>query len=184
MCQGKTHDAARFLPPRNIARTADQSHEYSDRLRSSIGYKAGQAGIPVVLVAPRNTSRRCPACGSIDKANRPNQSTFRCVVWLRWSCQHSRCQEHSCARQGCRHAAGTRLRVTSRRRYSRRARDKPTRFSRGFMTYYSGIRCYFPARSRSQPRASGETLGQRLWLILRENIIHRWNRDGKPARVH
>jgi transposase len=32
-----------------------------------------------VLVDPRNTSRRCPACGHIDKANRPNQSTFCCV---------------------------------------------------------------------------------------------------------
>ncbi|MBX6311849.1 MAG: transposase [Isosphaeraceae bacterium] len=49
------------------------------QLRSFIAYKAQRVGIPVVLVDPRNTSRTCPACGHIDKANRPNQATFRCV---------------------------------------------------------------------------------------------------------
>jgi hypothetical protein len=33
-----------------------------------------------VLVDPRNTSRTCPACGYIDKANRVSQSVFACVV--------------------------------------------------------------------------------------------------------
>jgi IS605 OrfB family transposase len=57
-----------------------QLHSWSfAQLRSFIGYKAQRAGIAVVLVDPRNTSRRCPACGHIDKANRPNQSTFRCT---------------------------------------------------------------------------------------------------------
>ena len=37
------------------------------------------AGIPVVLVNPRNTSRTCPSCGCIDKRNRLNQSTFSCI---------------------------------------------------------------------------------------------------------
>ena len=50
------------------------------QLRSFVTYKAKQAGIPVVLVDPQNTSRTCPACGHIDKANCPNQSTFSCVV--------------------------------------------------------------------------------------------------------
>jgi IS605 OrfB family transposase len=50
------------------------------QLRSFVTYKAKQAGILVVLVNPRNTSRTCPACGHIDKANRPNQCTFSCVV--------------------------------------------------------------------------------------------------------
>lgn len=49
------------------------------QLRSFIEYKAQRAGIPVVTVDPRNTSRTCPACGHVDKANRPNQSTFSCV---------------------------------------------------------------------------------------------------------
>jgi IS605 OrfB family transposase len=57
-----------------------QLHSWSfHQLRTFIGYKAQRAGIPVVLVDPRNTSRRCPACNSTDKANRPNQSTFGCV---------------------------------------------------------------------------------------------------------
>jgi IS605 OrfB family transposase len=57
-----------------------QLHSWSfAQLRSFIGYKAQRVGIQVVLVDPRNTSRRCPACSHTDKANRPNQSTFRCV---------------------------------------------------------------------------------------------------------
>jgi len=49
------------------------------QLQACIAYKAALAGVGVVLVDPRNTSRTCPACGHIDKANRPNQATFRCV---------------------------------------------------------------------------------------------------------
>jgi IS605 OrfB family transposase len=50
-----------------------------DDLRQKIAYKAKRAGIPVGLVDPRNTSRTCPACGHVDKANRPDQATFLCV---------------------------------------------------------------------------------------------------------
>lgn len=50
-----------------------------DDLRQKIEYKALRIGIPVVVVDPRNTSRTCPACGHVDKANRPNQSTFSCT---------------------------------------------------------------------------------------------------------
>ena len=49
------------------------------QLRSFVEYKARLAGIRVVYVDPRNTSRTCPDCGCIDKANRPNQATFLCV---------------------------------------------------------------------------------------------------------
>jgi putative transposase len=56
-------------------------HSWSFRqLRSFIAYKAAMAGVPVVLVDPRHTSRTCPACGVIDKANRPRQSVFSCVA--------------------------------------------------------------------------------------------------------
>lgn len=48
-------------------------------LRAKIEYKAALLGIPVVAVDPRNSSRTCPTCGHIAKANRPVQSTFRCV---------------------------------------------------------------------------------------------------------
>ncbi len=49
------------------------------QLRAFVTYKARRAGISVIFVDPRNTSRTCPACGHIDKRNRPNQSTFSCV---------------------------------------------------------------------------------------------------------
>jgi len=55
-------------------------HSWSfHQLRAFIEYKARLMGVPVVTVDPRNTSRTCPCCGHIDKANRPNQATFSCV---------------------------------------------------------------------------------------------------------
>ncbi len=49
------------------------------QLGGFVRYKAALAGVPVVYVDPRNTSRTCPACGNIDKRNRPSQSLFSCV---------------------------------------------------------------------------------------------------------
>jgi IS605 OrfB family transposase len=49
------------------------------QLLAFVTYKARLAGVPVVLVDPRNTSRTCPSCGHIDKANRPSQAVFRCT---------------------------------------------------------------------------------------------------------
>lgn len=49
------------------------------QLRAFIEYKAKLAGIPVVAVDPRNTSRTCPTCGHIDKANRKSQDVFSCT---------------------------------------------------------------------------------------------------------
>lgn len=48
------------------------------QLRQFIEYKAALAGVPVVLVDPRNTSRTCPVCGYISKNNRPTRDLFRC----------------------------------------------------------------------------------------------------------
>jgi IS605 OrfB family transposase len=42
-------------------------------------YKARLAGVPLVCIDPRNTSRQCAECGCIDKRNRPNQGTFQCI---------------------------------------------------------------------------------------------------------
>ena len=57
-----------------------QHHSWSFlQLRSFIQYKGRLQGVPVVLVDPRNTSRTCPACGLIDKANRVSQAQFLCV---------------------------------------------------------------------------------------------------------
>jgi len=49
------------------------------QLRTFLAYKALAAGVRVVLVDPRNTSRTCPACGSCAKANRRDQSHFLCL---------------------------------------------------------------------------------------------------------
>jgi putative transposase len=54
------------------------------QLQSFVCYKAARAGIPVRFVDPRNTSRTCPECGSVDKGNRQTQAEFRCI-----SCGHS-----------------------------------------------------------------------------------------------
>ena len=57
-----------------------QHHSWSfNQLRSFIQYKARLAGVPVVLVDPKNTSRTCPDCGLVDKANRVSQAWFSCV---------------------------------------------------------------------------------------------------------
>lgn len=53
------------------------------QLGAFVGYKAKRAGVPVVFVDPRNTSRQCRECGCIDKKNRTNQATFSCI-----SCGH------------------------------------------------------------------------------------------------
>lgn len=50
-----------------------------DQLRAFVAYKAEMAGVPVVYVDPRNSSRTCHACGYCDKANRPSQATFQCL---------------------------------------------------------------------------------------------------------
>ncbi|WP_129675758.1 RNA-guided endonuclease TnpB family protein [Candidatus Chloroploca sp. Khr17] len=49
------------------------------QLRAFLVYKAALAGVPVSFVDPRNTSRTCPACGCIDKANRKTQASFLCI---------------------------------------------------------------------------------------------------------
>jgi putative transposase len=50
------------------------------QLRIFISYKAILAGIPVVPVDPRNSSRECPECGHIAKSNRKNRDNFLCVA--------------------------------------------------------------------------------------------------------
>ena len=54
-------------------------HSWAFRqLRTFIDYKARQAGVRVVFVEARNTSRRCAVCGFCDKRNRPDQAHFHC----------------------------------------------------------------------------------------------------------
>ncbi len=49
------------------------------QLRSFIAYKCEAAGVPLLVIDPRNTSRACPACGHCAKENRRSQSEFLCV---------------------------------------------------------------------------------------------------------
>jgi IS605 OrfB family transposase len=49
------------------------------QLGAFVAYKAKRAGVPVVFVDPRNTSRECSECGCVDKKNRRDQSTFKCI---------------------------------------------------------------------------------------------------------
>lgn len=49
------------------------------QLRQFTTYKAHLAGIPMMAINPHNTSRTCPECGVIDKANRKSQANFSCV---------------------------------------------------------------------------------------------------------
>jgi IS605 OrfB family transposase len=64
--------------------TVRHEHRYArhawafSQLRHYITYKAAQAGVPVRLVDPRNTSRTCSACGHCEKANRKSQQSFLC----------------------------------------------------------------------------------------------------------
>jgi len=53
------------------------------QLRLCIAYKALAAGVSVVSVDPRNTSRECARCGFTDKRNRRDQAHFLCL-----SCGH------------------------------------------------------------------------------------------------
>jgi IS605 OrfB family transposase len=62
------------------------------QLRAFLEYKAKLAGVPLVAVDPRNTSRLCPSCGHIDKANRKTQSQFLCV-----NCGHAGLADHIAA---------------------------------------------------------------------------------------
>ena len=77
------------------------------QLGQFVAYKAALAGVPVVYVDPRNTSRTCPGCGLVDKANRRTQAQFVCV-----GCRLAGLADHFAAliirdrgRAGC-HAAG------------------------------------------------------------------------------
>jgi putative transposase len=57
-------------------------HSWSfNQLRQFVAYKAALAGVSVVYVDPRNTSRTCPnpACGLVDAGNRRTQARFECV---------------------------------------------------------------------------------------------------------
>ena len=50
------------------------------QLRQFLQYKSALAGVPIVAIDPRNTSRECSECGHIAKANRKTQDKFCCLL--------------------------------------------------------------------------------------------------------
>lgn len=62
------------------------------QLRAFLTYKAQMAGVPLVAVDPRNTSRQCACCGHVAKENRRTQSEFLCV-----SCGFADLADHNAA---------------------------------------------------------------------------------------
>jgi len=64
---------------RERAPPVKQFHQWAHRqLVDFVEYKAEAEGICVEFVCPRNTSRRCPACGHTSRGNRVRQAAFRC----------------------------------------------------------------------------------------------------------
>lgn len=63
------------------------------QLVSFLSYKATLAGVPLVKVDPRNTSRTCAVCGHCEKDNRKSQEKFLCV-----SCGHRANADQNAAR--------------------------------------------------------------------------------------
>ena len=49
------------------------------QLRQFIEYKAKAAGVAIIYVDPRNTSRTCSKCGHVDKKSRKDQEHFVCT---------------------------------------------------------------------------------------------------------
>ncbi|MDN5375337.1 MAG: putative transposase [Thermacetogenium sp.] len=48
-------------------------------LASFIEYKAKLAGVPVIYVDPKETSKTCPRCGNVSRCNRKAQGWFKCT---------------------------------------------------------------------------------------------------------
>jgi IS605 OrfB family transposase len=92
---------------RKPQRRAHSSWSFA-QLRSFLTYKAALAGVPLIAVDPRYTSQTCPACGCIDRKNRPTRDRFVCI-----SCAHAGASDTT--------AAGNIARLGERNAAERRA---------------------------------------------------------------
>jgi putative transposase len=87
------------------------------QLGSFIGYKARLAGVLVVYVDPRNTSRTCAECDHCSKSNRPSQDRFSCKA-----CGHEDHADQNAARNiRCRARATCKLALELGTQPTRRA---------------------------------------------------------------
>ncbi|MEV6814993.1 transposase [Micromonospora sp. NPDC051296] len=68
-------DRVRLRRPQRVTLHSWAFHQ----LGQFIAYKATRSGVALVYVDPAYTSQGCSACGHFARANRPNQSTFRCM---------------------------------------------------------------------------------------------------------
>jgi IS605 OrfB family transposase len=59
-------------------------------LGGMLDYKAKFAGVPLLRIDPRNTSRQCSKCGHTEKANRKSRDSFVCK-----SCGHTACADEN-----------------------------------------------------------------------------------------
>jgi IS605 OrfB family transposase len=59
-------------------------------LGGMLDYKARFAGVPLLRIDPRNTSRQCSECGHTEKANRKSRDSFVCK-----SCGHTACADEN-----------------------------------------------------------------------------------------
>jgi putative transposase len=86
--RGIAVEALTGIRQRVTARGGDARNRLSgwsfSQLDCFLAYKAQLAGVPVVKVDPRNSSRTCAECGHCEKANRKSQSEFSCR-----SCGHA-----------------------------------------------------------------------------------------------
>jgi putative transposase len=75
-------------PGRNVAAKSGLNRSILDQgwsmFATMLRYKLAQRGGQLVEVDPAYTSQACAECGSIDRANRPDQATFACI-----SCGHT-----------------------------------------------------------------------------------------------
>ncbi len=75
-------------PGRNVKAKSGLNRSILDQgwsmFATMLRYKLAERGGQLVEVDPRYTSQACAECGSIDRANRPDQATFVCV-----SCGHA-----------------------------------------------------------------------------------------------
>jgi hypothetical protein len=119
------------------------------QLRSFVEYKAKLAGVPVLLVDPRNTSRTCSQCGHCDKGNRKSQADR--VVSMLDKLEGSRAP----------------LKRTSRSGVKRRACKPQTAYGRGTLLQPTSFFHHFPLEipwkhsyilsDQSMSRSPGET---------------------------
>ncbi|MEQ4302206.1 transposase [Plantactinospora sp. B6F1] len=72
---GGIRDRVRLRRPQRVTLHSWSFHQ----LGRFVAYKAARAGVAVAHIDPAYTSQACSTCGHIARANRPNQSTFRCT---------------------------------------------------------------------------------------------------------